>query len=327
MESHSFSVKKYTSEDKSSWDSLVHSGKNSSFLFERNFMEYHNKRFQDFSLIIFKNEKPIAILPANVAENTVFSHQGLTYGGLILEKKTKLREAIEMFKSILKFLEDDGIDTLQIKLLPKIYNIMPSDEIDYILFLTNAKMIRTDVLSVIDNNCPLKIASNRMEGVKKGRNQNLKIEESNDFEGFWNQILIPNLSLKHGASPVHSLTEIKHLANFFPKNIKQYNVYKDSVIVGGATIFETKTVAHAQYISANQDKQQLGTLDFLFEYLIHERYARKLYFDFGVSNENQGKSINEGLLYWKECFGARSIAQHFYEVETANFKNLETLFV
>ncbi|QQX75525.1 MULTISPECIES: GNAT family N-acetyltransferase [Aequorivita] len=327
MESNTFSVKKYTAEDKLLWQKFLENSKNATFLFQRDFMEYHADRFTDYSLLVFKKGKVVAALPANISENTAYSHQGLTYGGLLLQKKTKLKEVVLIFSSVLQFLNEAGIEHLHLKMLPKIYNLLPSDEMDYLLFITEAEKVRTDVLSVIDNQNPLKIAANRMEGVKKANKSELRIEEENDFEPFWEKILIPNLALRHQALPVHSFGEITELANNFPKNIIQFNVYKADEIVGGATIFETETVAHVQYISANEDKQQLGTLDFLFEYLITERFRNKRYFDFGTSNENHGKNINEGLLYWKECFGGRCIVQSFYEVKTANYKKLATVFL
>lgn len=95
-------------------------------------------------------------------------------------------------------------------------------------------------------------------------------------------------------------------------------MYHNEKIVAGTTIFETEKVAHAQYISANQDKQQLGSLDYLFNYLINERYSEKDYFDFGISNVNSGEKVNEGLLSWKEGFGGRAIIHDFYEVKTEN---------
>jgi hypothetical protein len=163
--------------------------------------------------------------------------------------------------------------------------------------------------------------------VKKGEKKGLTVEEGTNFTPFWSEILIPNLEERHGASPVHSLDEIEKLATLFPKNIIQYNVYDDGKIVAGATIFETPEVAHVQYISANAQKQQLGSLDFLFSHLITSRYKHKRYFDFGTSNTHQGKRVNEGLLYWKECFGARSVVHQFYEVKTANYIKLENVFI
>ena len=90
---------------------------------------------------------------------------------------------------------------------------------------------------------------------------------------------------------------------------------------------ETKTTAHVQYISSNNTKNELGSLDFLFNYLIKNTFSDKLFFDFGNSNEENGQKLNKGLLYWKEGFGAKSITQDFYIIKTLNFNNLDNLFV
>ncbi|WP_232729139.1 GNAT family N-acetyltransferase [Ulvibacter sp. MAR_2010_11] len=290
-------------------------------------MEYHSDLFEDYSLMLFNGKTLVALLPANRKETVVYSHQGLSYGGLILSKKVKFKEVLSIFKELLCFLNAEGIATLQLKTIPKIYHKHPADEIDYLLFLTEADCFRTDLSSTIDLHTPLKIQSNRLEGVKKAEKNNLSIKEGSHFETFWNEILTPNLQDRHNALPVHSLAEIEQLAAKFPKNITQFNVFKEGAIVAGATIFETETVAHVQYISANAEKQQLGSLDYLFHFLITERYKQKKYFDFGISNVNQGKNINDGLLYWKECFGARSIAQQFYEIKTLNYSKLEAVFI
>ena len=109
--------------------------------------------------------------------------------------------------------------------------------------------------------------------------------------------MIPNLDNKHDVKPVHSLDEIQLLKSRFPKQIRQFNVYHNDTIVAGTTIFETKYVAHSQYISGNADKNTLGSLDFLHHYLLEEVFADKKYFNFGISNENNGQNINEGLQY------------------------------
>jgi hypothetical protein len=290
-------------------------------------MDYHSDRFEDLSLMVYKENSLVAVLPANKKQNIVHSHQGLTYGGLLLGKKTKLNETIFIFKAVLSFLDEEGIETLHLKLTPSIYHKVPSDEMEYLLFVSEATLARVDVSSVIENTSKLKIQSNRIEGVKKAEKNALEIIEGTDFNSFWIEILEPNLEHRHGAKPVHSREEIEILARSFPKNIFQFNVYKEGVIVAGATIFETETVAHVQYISANEDKQQLGSLDFLFEYLINQRFKDKKYFDFGISNENQGKNLNKGLLYWKETFGARSVACKFYTVATDNHTKFDSVLL
>jgi hypothetical protein len=45
--------------------------------------------------------------------------------------------------------------------------------------------------------------------------------------------LIPNLSGRHNAEPVHSLEEIARLKELFPDNILQFNVYHNDAIVAG----------------------------------------------------------------------------------------------
>lgn len=320
-------VKPYHSSLKADWDQFIKKSKNGTFLFYRDFMEYHSDRFEDFSLMVYEKQKLIAVLPANRVEDEIFSHQGLTYGGLILTEKTKFEKVLYAFRNILQFLNEKKIRRLQLKLIPYIYLTYPADEINYLLFLLKAKKTRCDISATIYLDNPLKIQSNRLEGVKKANKKHLKIKKENNFYGFWQKILIPNLKLIHKAKPVHSVEEIEFLAKKFPNQIHQFNVYLENEIVGGATIFETETVAHVQYISANDQKQQLGTLDFLFQHLIEREFSHKKFFDFGTSNEQHGLKLNKGLLYWKECFGARSIAHEFYRLETGTYEDLNHIFI
>lgn len=322
-----YKVEKYQLAKKTSWDSFVKVAKNSSFLFQRDFMDYHSDRFEDHSLLIFKKDKLVAVLPANISGTELHSHQGLSYGGLVLGKKITFEEAILVFRSLLLYLNNVGISVLKLKLLPDIYHQLPSAEISYLLFLVKASLFRTDVSSSILNENPLKItSSNRTRGIKKGIKNDLVVREEKDFTLFWKEVLEPNLMQTHHQKPVHSLEEITLLHSRFPENIKQFNVYKNDEIVAGTTIFETSTVAHAQYISANEIGRQTGGLDFLFNYLL-EHFAHKKYFDFGISNEAQGMKLNKGLLNWKEGFGGRSIVHEFYEIETENHHLLNKVFL
>jgi len=296
-------------------------------LFQRDFMEYHQDRFEDFSLMVFKNEKLVAVLPANKTKNEVHSHQGLTYGGLVLPSILKFEDVLDIFKLVLSYLQDNQIKKFILKQMPTIYCNRPSDELQYLMFILQAKLLRRDILSVIDLSQKLSISNNRMEGVKRARKLGLTIKEEDEFDGFWNEILIPNLKEKHGAKPVHSLEEIALLKSLFPNNIRQFNVYHKDKLVAGTTVFETKTVGHSQYISADSDKNQTGSLDALHYHLISEVFKRKKFFDFGISNENQGKNINKGLQFWKEGFGARTITQDFFEVKTENYHQLDAVFI
>ena len=226
-----YTIKRYEHTDYDKWNAFVDKAKNATFLFHRDFMEYHNERFQDYSLIVLDNEKWVAVLPANKVENTIYSHQGLSYGGLIYSEKEKLASLLEIFRTLLSFLNENGIENAQIKTMPSIYHEKPSDEFLYILFLINATLIRRDSLAVINLSKIQTVSKIRNRGVNLGKKNNLKIKEVDVFDEFWNEILIPNLAHKYHLKPVHTVLEISKLKAFFPKNIRQFNVLQNDEII------------------------------------------------------------------------------------------------
>lgn len=322
-----YTIKRYEPKDYQQWNTFAGKAKNATFLFHRDFMEYHSDRFEDYSIIVMQNAKWIALLPANRVGATIFSHQGLTYGGFVFAEKIKMTEALEVFTSVLEHLEKSGISKLQIKLIPPFYCSHFSEEIDYLLFLAQARLWRRDFLSVLDLQRPFSLSKDRKQCARRGLKNQLEIREDNNLELFWNQILIPNLKKKHDIAPVHSLEEIVSLQALFPKNIRHFNVYHQGEIVAGSTIFVTDRVAHPQYISGNDQKNALGSLDFLYQHLINEVFKEMDFFDFGTSNEFNGTKVNEGLLFWKESFGAHTIVQDHYEVDTANASLLKSVLI
>ncbi|HLA54973.1 MAG TPA: GNAT family N-acetyltransferase [Flavobacterium sp.] len=322
-----YTIRPYKPTDYANWNAFVGKAKNATFLFHRDFMDYHSDRFSDYSLIVLDGEKWITILPAHLNGNHVYSHFGLTYGGLVYDEKMKLSIAIDAFRCILQFLEKAGMAKLHIKMIPFIYHIKPAEELHYALFLANAALVRRDSLSVIDLSRPNPATKTRRESIRKGIKNALVIKEETNFRLFWNKILEPNLNHKHSVKPVHTIEEIENLHRSFPENIRHFNVYHNDEIVAGTTIFVSENVAHAQYVSGQENKNELGSLDYLYDYLIREVFHDKRFFDFGISNEDNGRKVNEGLIFWKESFGAGTLTQDFYEVETANHKLLENVLI
>ena len=318
-----YRVEKYTKENRLAWDTFISGAKNATFLFARDFMEYHSDRFTDYSLLLYKDDLLYAVLPANIVGDKLYSHKGLTYGSLVLSKSAKLLYTFEAFKALLAFLDAKAISTLELRNIPTFYNTMPSDELSYFLFKANATLIKRDALMVIDTSTKIKFQKNRREGINKAKRNGLTIAVEHNFEGFWNEILIPNLQKKHGVAPVHSLEEIQLLAAKFPDHIKQVNVYKDNVIVAGTTLFLTKTTIHPQYVSGNSDKNAFGSLDLAYDYIINHFDSSKRYFDFNISSEENGTALNSGLIFWKESCGARTYVADNYLIDTACYKTLD----
>ena len=71
-------------------------------------MDYHSDRFDDFSILIYKNKSLVGLIPANSFENSIYSHQGLSYGGLLLKNNFKTTFLEEMMTYITEFYKDNG---------------------------------------------------------------------------------------------------------------------------------------------------------------------------------------------------------------------------
>lgn len=305
----------YTIEYKNDWDEFIRNSKNPHFFFQRDYMEYHSDRFEDFSFMIFdSNNKLIALLPANVKESILYSHQGLTFGGFLIDDKMKTETMLEIFDLLIQFLKERNIGKIIYKCIPYIYHIKPSEEDRYALFRHNAKLTRRDITSTIDLREQVRYSKGRKWTINKAKKELIKTFESDDYESFWN-LLTEVLESNHEAKPVHTLQEIKKLVSLFPKNIKLFLAKKDETIVSGALIYENENIVHTQYLANSEKGRELGSLDLLIDYLIKDIYKNKKYFDFGISNEDAGRFLNTGLIAQKEGFGARAVAHDFYELE------------
>jgi len=320
-------VTRYRSEFKEKWDSFIKIGKNSTFLFNRNFIEYHADRFEDHSLLLFDEKNTlVALIPANISKQnsaTVVSHEGLTYGGLIVKKDTKLITVLIAFYHLLKYLYENQISTFNFKQIPSFYNTMPTSEVEYVMFLLDADLYRRDIALVIDQQNKIATTGNiRREGNKAER-LNATIAEDATMNVFWEAVLVPNLMERYGINPVHSLAEINLLKSRFPENIRQLNVSINGSVVAGTTLFICNDVVHCQYISSNEEGRKTGALNYLFRHLVETMFVNYRYFDFGIVNEEDGRSINNGMLFWKESFGGRSMQHDFYSIYTSAYKKLE----
>ncbi|MDK9362289.1 GNAT family N-acetyltransferase [Lelliottia wanjuensis] len=307
-------VKKYQNEDSIIWNEFVSLAKNSHFFFLRKYMDYHSSRFIDHSLMIYDDKNSlIALLPANISGNQLISHQGLTFGGLLIKASAKQNEILSVFKALQDYLSANKLTSLTYKRMPYIYHEMPCDEDLYALFRVNAKLIRRDVSSTIKLEKQIKYSKGRKWIVKKASESGMIYQESTDINSFWSN-LTAVLQRVHGVNPVHTVDEIKYLHETFPKNIKFYTATLNNEEVSGAVIFEVGNTVHTQYLFNSELGRQVGALDGLIDYLVKNTYADRAYFDFGISNEDQGRVLNEGLISQKEGFGARAVVHDFYEI-------------
>lgn len=323
-----YKVLKYTIEYKEKWDAFVDLAKNATFLFKRDFMEYHKDRFEDHSLLVFdKKDNLKAIIPANIVDKTVYSHQGLTYGGVLIQKGIKFSDYTTIIQEVLSFLEKDCVSNFVIKIPPSIYSNKNNEEISAVIHVLEGNLIRSEISLAVNLNNPVGFSSSKRQSISNSKRHDLTIIETDSFSEFWDDVLTPNLENKFNERPVHSLADISLLKKNFPQNLKQFNVYKDKQIIAGVTLFETKNVVHSQYSSGVREFNSLRGLDFLLNFLITERYKHKEYFSFGTSTQNNKLQINQGLFSWKQSFGSDIILQETYSLSTKNSQKLKTLFI
>ena len=303
----------YTSDKADLWNRFVAGSKNGLFLFDRSYMDYHSDRFQDASVMMCRDGELVAIMPANRVGNSIHSHGGLTFGGLITGAEMSTPRFLEVFSAMIDHLKREGVSELVYKTVPTLYHQLPAEEDRYALFLAGAERFRCDVTSAIIPGKRLPLRKGRKSEVKKAQRLGLRFEESDRWEDFW-QVLTDNLRRKHELNPVHTLEEIRLLHSRFPSNIRLFAVFEGAEIQAGTVIYESALVAHTQYIGCTETGRETGALDFLIAGLLETPYAGKPFFDFGVSNENGGRFLNRGLIDFKEGFGARSITHDFYRL-------------
>ena len=307
-------VRRFRQEDKDWCDTFVGSSKNGTFLFRRDYTNYHRDLFDDHSLIVSDGNTSLALLPANEADGVLHSHQGLTYGGLVVDGRMTCPLMIDVLEAVLEYSRAQRWSAIIYKSVPFIYHRQPAGEDLFALHRAGASLIRRDPLSVVEIAARLPYQERRKPGMRKAQRLGLEVRESRDWDQFW-PVLEAVLEERHGAAPVHNLSEISMISRLFPKEVRLFVAKKDAEILAGTVIYESEMVAHTQYIAATKNGRDAGALDLLFDQLLGEICADKRYFDFGASTEDEGRTLNNGLIQHKAGFGARTVVHDSYRID------------
>lgn len=308
-------VERYRDADAAVWDAFVRASRNGTFLFERAYMDYHRDRFADHSLLVRDPEgELVAVLPAHAAGDTIASHRGLSYGGLVFGPAMKVPLSLRTFEAVLLSLRTAGFATLEYKTVPHIYHRQPADEDRYALFLLGAGLVRRDLLSVVRRDDCLPYQQRRTRGIKRAAAAGVTVRSEVDLAEFWG-LLSATLAERFDATPVHTLAEIELLRGRFPEHVRLHTARQTGELLAGVVTYETDRVAHAQYIAASEAGREVSALDLVFDHLLREPTRRHAYFDFGGSHDDGGRAVNMGLIDQKEGFGARSVAHDHYRID------------
>jgi len=303
---------------KPQWDGMVRRSKNATFLFCRDYMEYHSDRFTDASYMFYSDDdKLLALLPGSAHGDELRSHGGLTYGGLVMDDRTSAageNSPLALLPALAALLRAEGYRKLIYKPVPHIYHRLPAEEDLYALFRCGAQLSVRNLASVISLRDPISSSRLGKRAVKRARKSGIEVEQVSDVSLFWN-IIVEDRRLRHNVTPVHTQAEMQLLRDRFPGNILFFVARCGGETVAGAVVYLANRVLHLQYAAATESGKEVYAVDVIYHQLIFDLYPDARYFDFGTSNEDGGRYLNEGMVRHKEEFGARSIAYDAYTME------------
>jgi len=305
--------------DAARWDDFCDRSYCATFLHTRRFLSYHCDRFQDRSVILESKGEWFGVLPAALDPHdpcTVVSHPGITYGNVVHDGSLRGAAMIEAFGSIIGLLQGAGAKRLHYKALPYIYHRAPAQDDLFALHRLGARRYRCDLSSCIDLAHRLPVSERRRRGVKKAARVELAFDDGIEMLGELWPVVEDNLRRKHETRPTHSLDEMRWLAESFADQIGIRVARLRGEVVAGIVMFRCTPVVHAQYIASNDAGRECSALEALFERCIREAVELAArYFDFGISTEEQGRVLNEGLYRFKSEFGSSGVVHDFYELD------------
>jgi hypothetical protein len=313
MIQNAYNIEVYSENNFELWNDFVGKANNATFLFHRNFMDYHKDRFNDNSLLVFYKDVLVAVMPANKLEQELHSHQGLTYGGLVFGEKVTEAEAKSIFQAILSYLKTNAFNVLYIKQLPDFY--FTKSSFKSLLKKISYEPYKSNMTLAVDLKDEINFHKSKLKNYRKAVRNNVQVRESQSFDEFWNNILIPKLKEKYNSKPVHTLVEISYLKDKFPKRIRQFNAYLNDDIIAGITLFDKGNVVKSQYGAASNIGEDNKAIDYLFIELINMfKSIGKDYFSMGTVSDYSKKGYNEGMLKQKQELGCKVFAQDIYKI-------------
>lgn len=303
-------------------DFILDERTNGEFINTIKYLSYHPEdRFFDESIIIKDVDSGVikcVMMAASTKENldTIVSHPGTTFSGLIFDRKTKISEIDHMINMIETFYGQKHRRCI-FKMPPSCYSSQLNEEINYTLLKNDYRYGYTALSNIID----LSKINNEDELFEiynsKRRNQVRKPIKKNEYdfikmdtidESIWMN-MNQNLKDKFNSKTTHTYLEIYELQNRFQNNIIPYVVKTKNQEYGAfALVYKFKNVFHTQYLDMNYDLSSEYPNLFLIHCLIKEAIKEEFrYFSFGASTENSGEYLNETLFSYKNGYGGGSI--------------------
>ncbi len=311
----------YQPDDAAGWDGLVARSVNGTLLHTRRFLSHQGDRFRDASLAVRDDhDRLVAVLPAAhdpADDQVVVSHPGLTYGGLV-HAGLGAATVLDALRLAAGLWSGQGATTLRYKAVPRTYQRVPAEADLYAMFRLGASRYRCDVSACVDLTGPLPVSRNRVRRRRTAEAAGVRVRPAgpDDVTAIW-AVVTANRQDRYGVRPTHSADDVRALLGLFPGDVRAHAaVGPDGEVLATGLSFRTPTTWHTQYLAASEAGFALGAQDLLVFALVDEaRAAGHRYFDFGISNEDGGRVLNESLHHYKEGYGAGAVVHEFYDLD------------
>ena len=200
-----FEIIRYTSDKATEWNEFVAHSKNGTFIFNRGYMDYHSDRFEDYSLMFYRNGRLYALMPANRKGDVFQSHAGLTYGGLVMDSMTTAALTIELFGELNDYLRCQGFRSVMYRAIPWVYHRLPSEEDLYAMFWKcGARLLQRMSGSAVSMSAHIQWRKDHRRRLKQAHEAGVRVERDASLAEFW-PVLNDNLQKKFQAHSVHTL--------------------------------------------------------------------------------------------------------------------------
>jgi len=317
-----YSVTPYGEKFRTDWENLVQSSHNGIFQNQRLYLEYHQSKLIDESIVVLRHGEVVALLPmARVSKEVVCSHPGAAFGGLITKVNWHLDDLRIVTAEIFALLSRKGFCIFEYRPVPEIMHrrrfITDQEMLVSMGNLVQTRMIPYQV-DVLQND-----ETHRTRNLKKANSSSLIFEISKNLEASY-KVINDNLWNRHDTRPTHKLEEIQYLTSNFGESIRCYDVRskEGGEILATSIIYDYGNLHHIQYLGSSPAGRAFFAVDFMIDKL--RDLARKA----GQSKLSYGHSLvsstspylNYGLFRFKTSHGFSVTPTFHHQIDLARFK-------
>ncbi|MBO5144127.1 MAG: GNAT family N-acetyltransferase [Lachnospiraceae bacterium] len=321
-------IVRYQDSFEKAWDRFIDKDSiNGTLLQTRRFLNYHEEgRFEDYSLLVMKGSNIVAVIPGNCVieegKKIFYSHQGSTFGGIIVGRQYKKISDIEVIIDLFEqYLENQSFNEIILKQTSELYSDDEFEMLYYMLFTRGYQSMLEvgyyiDLKKIIPDAIEKSFSESRRRHYKSSLKNSLSFRElksEEEIRSFY-QILLNNMT-KFNTKPIHTCKELLDLyQNRISESIRFFGVFEQKEIVAGSMVFDFhQKVFHTQYLASNQEKLQLYPNEFLYYSLIEKAIMDKYpYISFGTATLEHGKVLNKSLAQFKEGFGTKQYVNYTF---------------